>query len=52
LPLVAIGGIHAGNAQDVMRAGANGLAVVSALCAAVDPALAARDLIRLIVETM
>lgn len=52
LPLVAIGGIHAGNAQDVMRAGANGLAVVSALCAAEDPALAARNLMRLIVETM
>jgi thiamine-phosphate pyrophosphorylase len=52
LPLVAIGGIHAGNAQDVMRAGANGLAVVSALCSAADPALAARDLMRLIVETM
>ena len=51
LPLVAIGGIHTDNAQDVMRAGANGLAVVSALCSAVDPAQAARDFMRLIVET-
>jgi len=41
LPLVAIGGIHAGNAADVLRAGADGLAVVSALCAADDPRAAA-----------
>lgn len=44
LPLVAIGGIHAGNARDVLRAGANGLAVVSALCAADDPQAAANAL--------
>ena len=43
-PLVAIGGIHVGNAPDVMAAGADGLAVVSALCAAPDPAEAARSL--------
>lgn len=43
-PLVAIGGIHAGNAAAVMAAGADGLAVVSALCAAADPAEAARSL--------
>ena len=41
LPLVAIGGIHAGNAREVLRAGADGLAVVSALCAADDPRAAA-----------
>lgn len=52
LPLVAIGGIHTDNVQDVMRSGADGIAVVSALCSAADPALAARDLMRLIVETM
>ncbi len=44
LPLVAIGGIHAGNARDVLRAGADGLAVVSALCAADDPQAAAAAL--------
>jgi thiamine-phosphate pyrophosphorylase len=44
LPLVAIGGIHAGNAQAVLRAGADSLAVVSALCAAPDPRAAAADL--------
>jgi thiamine-phosphate pyrophosphorylase len=43
-PLVAIGGIHAGNAAAVMAAGADGLAVVSAVCAAEDPASAARAL--------
>lgn len=43
-PLVAIGGIHAGNAAAVMAAGADGLAVVSALCAAADPTVAAREL--------
>lgn len=41
LPLVAIGGIHAGNARAVLSAGADGLAVVSALCAAPDPYAAA-----------
>lgn len=44
LPLVAIGGIHAGNARQVMAAGADGLAVVSALCSAADPCQAAQAL--------
>ena len=48
LPLVAIGGIHAGNAREVMSAGADGLAVVSALCAAQDPCAAAAALRKLI----
>ena len=48
LPLVAIGGIHAGNARDVLSAGADGLAVVSALCAAPNPRAAAAGLRRLI----
>lgn len=43
-PLVAIGGIDAGNAADVMAAGSDGLAVVSALCSSADPEAAARDL--------
>jgi thiamine-phosphate pyrophosphorylase len=41
LPLVAIGGIHVGNAAELLQAGADGLAVVSALCAASDPREAA-----------
>lgn len=44
LPLVAIGGIHAGNAADVIAAGADGLAVVSEICSAPDPEAAARVL--------
>jgi thiamine-phosphate pyrophosphorylase len=44
LPLVAIGGIHAGNARQLLRAGADGLAVVSALCAADNPRAAAAGL--------
>ena len=43
-PLVAIGGIGAHNAAAVMAAGADALAVVSALCAAPDPEHAARRL--------
>jgi thiamine-phosphate pyrophosphorylase len=44
LPLVAIGGIHAGNALPVLQAGAEGLAVVSAICSADDPRQAAAQL--------
>ncbi|MDQ6785131.1 MAG: thiamine phosphate synthase [Actinomycetota bacterium] len=44
LPCVAIGGIDASNAAAAIHAGAAGVAVVSAICAAVDPARAAADL--------
>lgn len=43
LPLVAIGGIHQGNAAEVLQAGADGLAVVSAICSAADPGVAAQS---------
>ena len=43
-PLVAIGGIGEHNAAAVMAAGADALAVVSALCAAPEPEQAARRL--------
>ena len=43
-PLVAIGGIDEHNAAQVMAAGADALAVVSALCTAADPEAAARRL--------
>ena len=43
-PIMAIGGISAANAADVRRAGADGLAVVSAIMAAADPATAAAAL--------
>jgi len=43
-PLVAIGHINAVNAGDVIRAGADCLAVVSAICQAPDPQQAAREI--------
>jgi thiamine-phosphate pyrophosphorylase len=42
LPVAAIGGITDENAAAVIRAGADGLAVISAICAADDPEAAAR----------
>jgi thiamine-phosphate pyrophosphorylase len=42
--LVGIGGIHAANAGDVIRAGADGIAVVSAICCAPDPQQAAAEI--------
>jgi thiamine-phosphate pyrophosphorylase len=45
LPLVAIGGIDAENAGAAIRAGADGIAVVSAIVAAADPAAASRELL-------
>jgi thiamine-phosphate pyrophosphorylase len=48
LPLVAIGGIHSGNAAQLMAAGADSLAVVSAICAAADPRAASQQLRKLI----
>jgi thiamine-phosphate pyrophosphorylase len=42
--LVAIGGINGSNAQAVAEAGADCLAVVSAICSADDPAAAAQEL--------
>jgi len=43
-PLVAIGGLNASNAAEVIRAGADSVAVVSAICVADDPYQAAREL--------
>jgi len=47
-PLVAIGGLNAANVAQVVRAGAEGIAVVSALCAAPEPRRAAEALSGLI----
>jgi thiamine-phosphate pyrophosphorylase len=44
LPLVAIGGIHAANARQVRTAGADGIAVASAILCSDDPCAAAREL--------
>lgn len=43
-PLVAIGGIHAGNARAVFSAGADGIAIISAIAGADDPQLAAAEI--------
>ncbi|MBI9089027.1 MAG: thiamine phosphate synthase [Desulfobacterium sp.] len=43
-PLVAIGGLDAANARDVIRAGADSIAVVSAICGTADPYGAAQIL--------
>jgi thiamine-phosphate pyrophosphorylase len=50
LPVVGIGGIGPGNAADVIRVGAAGVAVVSAVAAADDPVSITRRL-RTVVET-
>ncbi len=44
VPSVAIGGLRAEHVEDVFAAGADGVAVVSAVCAASDPEAATRDL--------
>jgi thiamine-phosphate pyrophosphorylase len=46
IPLVAIGGLNRGNAAAVIRSGADGIAVVSAIVAADDPEQAARAIKR------
>lgn len=48
LPLVAIGGIHMHNAAQVLAAGADSLAVVSAICSADDVRASAQQLRSLI----
>ena len=45
VPLIAIGGITPDNVGEVIAAGADGVAVISAVCAAADPAAAARRFI-------
>lgn len=49
-PVVAIGGIGQRETAGVIQAGADGIAVVSAICAAPDPAQATRTLGQLIQE--
>lgn len=44
LPIIGIGGITADNAADCVKAGADGVAVVSAIAGAEDPGRAARDI--------
>jgi len=46
-PAVAIGGMNAATAPDVLATGVDGIAVVSAICSAPDPQEAARRLIEI-----
>jgi len=50
IPLVGIGGLNKFNAAEVIRNGADGVAVVSAIVAAEDPGTAAINLKQIIVE--
>ncbi|MPZ48572.1 MAG: thiamine phosphate synthase [Dehalococcoidia bacterium] len=45
VPVIGIGGINLGNLGDVVAAGADGIAVISAVCGADDPESAARALV-------
>jgi thiamine-phosphate pyrophosphorylase len=45
---VGIGGITHDNVAEVIRAGADGVAVISAVCASPDPAAATRRFLELI----
>lgn len=47
-PSVGIGGIHIGNAADIIQAGSDGVAVVSAIMSATDPEQTAREFIQII----
>jgi thiamine-phosphate pyrophosphorylase len=50
--LIAIGGINTTNAAEIIRAGAKGIAVVSAICSARDPLVAAGELRCVIDKTL
>ncbi len=49
-PVIAIGGIGVETASDVIRAGAHGIAVISAVCAHPEPAIATQALLTEIQE--
>jgi thiamine-phosphate pyrophosphorylase len=51
IPVIAIGGINHTNVRDAVRAGADGVAVISAVLAASDMQQAAGELINIIRET-
>jgi thiamine-phosphate pyrophosphorylase len=46
LPLIAIGGVNKENAPEVIRLGAHGIAVISAVCCHKNPEQATRELFR------
>ncbi len=52
IPVIAIGGINKDNAPDIIRAGADGVAVISAVVSQPDIAAATRELRKIIVDSM
>jgi thiamine-phosphate pyrophosphorylase len=52
MPLVGIGGIGPANAAEVIMAGGDGVAVVSAICGAADPQQASMELITIVSRTI
>ena len=50
IPIIGIGGINAGNAAQVMDAGATGVAVISAILTAPDPREAARRIMQTVAQ--
>ncbi len=50
LPVLAIGGVTAKNMADVVKAGASGAAVISAIAGAADPRVAAEELSKALTE--
>lgn len=48
-PLIGIGGLNQANIADVLTAGAQGVAVVSAICSAIDPTQAAAELLKCVI---
>jgi len=44
LPLIAIGGVNVDNLEQIIKSGANSIAVVSAICASKNPYLSTRQL--------
>lgn len=48
LPLVAIGGLNKNNSAEVIKNGADGIAVVSAVCAAENPEKASAELLKIV----
>jgi len=51
LPILAVGGIHRENVREVIRAGADGVAVISAVAGAPDITAAARELKSLVTQS-
>ena len=48
LPILAIGGVKSANLEQVMAAGADGIAVISAISSAEDPTAASKDLLSML----